>query len=435
MEAGVATGDTKCYRNCEKQGCTQPPDDFDSKQVSELINSPGFVDCKQAACTNTMKGMFKKDTCGCCPVGESHAQTACYPNADWKTNLPLPLMAPQTVVGQKCMWSSCDGKCKDYCAANGGEYANAFECKCPGDEHRDKFLFAEMMKCKTTSGGCGKLDPTACDCVCKENPNQWPTFAAAKSYCDTRKAKWNCDDCTCLCDKHEGVWHGSLKDPVSKLKTVQQADIACHGQKFYDNDWIRVIEAPDDPSTKVCVCEALPTEPCCPDDILDGELRGRLVNSQAGAICANRTGSDGKKGVLVGEKKLCCCSVGPNGETRTQSGQCPRVGQPAQQQQQQQSSGNSTAAASSDLQQKKDKDEKDVDDAKTDMQQKKSSKKDKKKDDDEVQTEVEKEDKEDKKNKKSKKKEDSEEQQDLERDVDAISELRTDVKNLVEEVA
>merc|ERR1712220_5830 len=164
------------------------------------------------------------------------------------------------------------------------------------------------------------------------------------------------------------------------------------GQKFYDNGWIRVIEAPDDPSTKVCVCEALPTEPCCPDDILDGELRGRLVNSQAGAICANRTGSDGKKGVLVGEKKLCCCSVGPNGETRTQSGQCPRVGQPAQQQQQQ-SSGNSTAAASSDLQQKKetnkdekkekkddddkdekkdskkkDKDEKDVDDAKTDMQ-------------------------------------------------------------------
>lgn len=235
------------------------------------------------------------------------------------------------------------------------------------------------------------------------------------------------------------MWHGSLLD-ANGIKTVQQADIACHGQKFFDQGWIKVHEDKDDPKIKVCECAALPTEPCCPDDILDGELRGRLVNSQAGAICANRTGSDGKKGELVGEKKLCCCSVGPNGETRTNSGQCPRVGQPAQQQQQQ-SSGNSTAAAS-DLQQKKDdkkdekkdekkdskKKDKDDDEKNTDLQQKKSNKKDKKNDDDQV----EKEDKEDKKSKKSKKNEDSE---DLERDVDVISELRTDVKNLVEEVA
>merc|ERR1711907_142640 len=194
------------------------------------------------------------------------------------------------------------------------------------------------------------------------------------------------------------------------IKTVQQADIACHGQKFFDQGWIKVHEDKDDPKVKVCECAALPTEPCCPDDILDGELRGRLANSQAGAICANRTGSDGKKGELVGEKKLCCCSVGPNGETRTNSGQCPRVGQPAQQQQQQQGSGNSTAAAS-DLQQKKDdkkddkkdkKKDKDDDEKNTDLQQKKSIKKDKKYDDSE----------------------------DLERDVDVISELRTDVKNL-----
>merc|ERR1711871_1618073 len=215
------------------------------------------------------------------------------------------------------------------------------------------------------------------------------SFVSARTYCDTRAGNFHCDDCTCRCDKHEGVWHGSLLD-ANGIKTVQQADIACHGQKFFDQGWIKVHEDKDDPKVKVCECAALPTEPCCPDDILDGELRGRLVNSQAGAICANRTGSDGKKGELVGEKKLCCCSVGPNGETRTNSGQCPRVGQPAQQQQQ--GSGNSTAAAS-DLQQKKD--------------DKKDDKKDKKNDDDQVEKE-DKEDKEDKKSKKSKKNDDSE---------------------------